>query len=85
MRLKICLHSHDIMTHVRCIEEVYACLQQDDIEKSKQLFSKLSCELHSREFKFLGFHELISKGLCRCHAVEWCVPESMKGQFAPIR
>ena len=54
MRLKICLHLHDFMTQVGRIEEVPTFLQQDDIEKSRQLFSKLSCELHSREFKFFG-------------------------------
>ena len=85
MRLWTCLHLHDIVTQAGCIEEVYVCLQQNDIENSKQLFSKQSFELHSCKFKFLGFQELMSKGLCRCHAVDWCAPESMKGQFAPIR
>ena len=73
------------MAPVRCLQEVFQCLKQGDIEKSKQLFSKLSCELHSNEFKFFDLRSLISRGLCRCFAAEWCVPKTLKGDLVPLR
>ena len=73
------------MAKVGCLQEVSLCLQQENSENISKIFSNLTYELHSKQFKFLDLAELLNKGVCRCYAVEWCVPKVLRGDFVRLR
>ena len=53
------------MAKVGCLQEVSLCLQQENSENISKIFSNLTYELHSKQFKFLDLAELLNKGVCR--------------------